>query len=168
VKPTTSASGSKPSGNTKNNRITRPQRSNQKNKVKDHPRKVKSSLNKTNSVFKPISNALVKHSVRNAKFESIYAICNKCLFESNHDMCLIDYVHDLNVKFLRSKDEAPDAIIKCIKNIQVHLNATIRNVRSDNGTQFVNQTLRDFYANVGISHQTSVARTSQQNGVVKR
>ncbi|GKA30824.1 retrovirus-related pol polyprotein from transposon TNT 1-94 [Tanacetum coccineum] len=74
----------------------------------------------------------------------------------------------LDVKFLRSKDEAPDAIIKCIKNIQVHLNATIRNVRSDNGTQFVNQTLRDFYANVGISHQTSVARTSQQNGVVKR
>ncbi|GJR27498.1 retrovirus-related pol polyprotein from transposon TNT 1-94 [Tanacetum coccineum] len=32
------------------------------------------------------------------------------------------------VRFLRSKDEAPDAIIKCIKNIQVHLNATLRNV----------------------------------------
>ncbi|GJU23363.1 hypothetical protein Tco_1156705 [Tanacetum coccineum] len=74
VKPTTSASGSKPSGNTKNNRITRPPRSNQKNKVEDHPRKVKSSLNKTNSVSEPISNALVKHFVRNAKFESICAL----------------------------------------------------------------------------------------------
>nr|GEU46434.1 hypothetical protein [Tanacetum cinerariifolium] len=62
VKPTTSASGSKPSDNTKTNRITRPPRSNQNNKVEDHPRKVKSSLNKTNSVSKPISNALVKHS----------------------------------------------------------------------------------------------------------
>ncbi|GJS34792.1 integrase, catalytic region, zinc finger, CCHC-type containing protein [Tanacetum coccineum] len=29
--------------------------------------------------------------------------------------------------FLRSKDEAPDAIIKYIKNIQVRLNATVRN-----------------------------------------
>ncbi|GJW99864.1 hypothetical protein Tco_0662560 [Tanacetum coccineum] len=29
-------------------------------------------------------NALVKHSVRNAKFESMCAICNKCLFEANH------------------------------------------------------------------------------------
>ncbi|GKB27545.1 retrovirus-related pol polyprotein from transposon TNT 1-94 [Tanacetum coccineum] len=38
------------------------------------------------------------------------------------------------VKFLRSKDEAPDAIIKCIKNIQVRLNATVRNIRTDNGT----------------------------------
>ncbi|GJY60182.1 retrovirus-related pol polyprotein from transposon TNT 1-94 [Tanacetum coccineum] len=29
--------------------------------------------------------------------------------------------------FLRTKDEAPEAIIKCIKNIQVRLNATVRN-----------------------------------------
>nr|GEV87977.1 Gag-Pol polyprotein [Tanacetum cinerariifolium] len=97
VKLTTSASGSKPSGNTKNNRITRPPRSNQKNKVEDHSRKVKSSLNKMNYVSKPISNALVKHSVRNDKFESICAIYNKCLFNANHDMCLIDFVNDVNV-----------------------------------------------------------------------
>ncbi|GJR06355.1 retrovirus-related pol polyprotein from transposon TNT 1-94 [Tanacetum coccineum] len=79
-----------------------------------------------------------------------------------------DYSRFTWVKFLRSKDEAPDAIIKCIKNIQVRLNATVRNVRTDNGTEFVNQTLREFYENVGITHQTSVARTPQQNGVVKR
>ncbi|GJU16599.1 retrovirus-related pol polyprotein from transposon TNT 1-94 [Tanacetum coccineum] len=66
------------------------------------------------------------------------------------------------------RDEAPDAIIKCIKNIQVRLNATVCNVRIDNGTELVNQTLRDFYENVGISHQTSVARTPQQNDVVER
>nr|GEX31652.1 hypothetical protein [Tanacetum cinerariifolium] len=98
VKPTTSVSGSKPSGNTKNNRITRPPSSNQKNKVEDHSRKVKSSLNKMNSVFEPVSNALVKHFVRNAKFESICAIYNKCLFVANHDMCIIDYVNDVNVR----------------------------------------------------------------------
>ncbi|GJR73501.1 retrovirus-related pol polyprotein from transposon TNT 1-94 [Tanacetum coccineum] len=38
----------------------------------------------------------------------------------------------------------------------------------DNGTKFVNQTLREFYENVGISHQTSVTRTPQQNSVVER
>nr|GEY09181.1 hypothetical protein [Tanacetum cinerariifolium] len=38
----------------------------------------------------------------------------------------------------------------------------------DNGTEFVNQTLREFYENVGISHQTSIARAPQQNGVVER
>ncbi|GJT40958.1 hypothetical protein Tco_0940823 [Tanacetum coccineum] len=55
VNSTTSASGSKPSGNTKKNRITRPPSSNQKNKVEEHPRKVKSSLNKTNSISEPIN-----------------------------------------------------------------------------------------------------------------
>nr|GEU63659.1 hypothetical protein [Tanacetum cinerariifolium] len=93
VHTTTSASGSNPSGNTKKNRVSRPPSSNQKNKVEEHPRKVKSSLNKTNSISKPISNAHVKHSVRNAKFESICAICNKCLFDANHDMYVIDYVN---------------------------------------------------------------------------
>ncbi|GKD75651.1 retrovirus-related pol polyprotein from transposon TNT 1-94 [Tanacetum coccineum] len=66
------------------------------------------------------------------------------------------------------RDEAPDTIIKCIKNIQVCLNATVRNVQTYNGTEFVNQTLREFYENVYILHQTSVARTPQQNEVVKR
>ncbi|GJY63030.1 retrovirus-related pol polyprotein from transposon TNT 1-94 [Tanacetum coccineum] len=335
VNPTTSASGSKPSGNTNNNRITRPPRSNQKNKVEDHPRNVKSSLNN----YEPINNALVKHFLRNAKFESMCAICNKCLFDTNYDMRLVDFVNDVNVrskskykrnkkrkawkpmgvftdvgymwkptgrlftivdnscpltritpkkivhlkettpklaetpkpeikvysrrpkqlksvvlccpdcslvsglwmfktydrellsahelpcalgkskkyshqpkaedtnqeklyllhmdlcgpmhveslngkkyilvivddyyrftwvKFLRSKDEALDAIIKCIKNIQVRLNATVCNVRTNNGTEFVNQTLCDFYENVGILHQTSVAHTPQQNSVVER
>nr|GEY45252.1 retrovirus-related Pol polyprotein from transposon TNT 1-94 [Tanacetum cinerariifolium] len=37
-----------------------------------------------------------------------------------------DYSQFTWVKFLRSKDEAPDDIIKCIKNMQVHLNATVR------------------------------------------
>nr|GEZ40295.1 hypothetical protein [Tanacetum cinerariifolium] len=38
----------------------------------------------------------------------------------------------------------------------------------NNGTEFVNQTLRDYYEEVGISHETSVARSPHQNGVVER
>ncbi|GJY85659.1 hypothetical protein Tco_0499685 [Tanacetum coccineum] len=85
VKPTTSASRSKPLGNTKNNRITRPPRSYQKNKVEDHLRKVKSSLNKTNSISEPIRNALLSSPVRNANLNIICAICNKCLFYDKPD-----------------------------------------------------------------------------------
>nr|GEU61934.1 hypothetical protein [Tanacetum cinerariifolium] len=38
----------------------------------------------------------------------------------------------------------------------------------DNRTEFVNQTLSEYYEQVGISHETSVALSSQQNDVVKR
>ncbi|GJW56312.1 retrovirus-related pol polyprotein from transposon TNT 1-94 [Tanacetum coccineum] len=69
---------------------------------------------------------------------------------------------------LASKDEAPDFIIKFLKMIQVRLNATVRNIRTDIGTEFVNQTLRSNYESVGISHETSIACTLQQNGVVLR
>nr|GEW01038.1 hypothetical protein [Tanacetum cinerariifolium] len=44
----------------------------------------------------------------------------------------------------------------------------VRRIRTDNGTEFVNQTLRDYYEEVDISHETSVARSPQQNGVVER
>ncbi|GJU57666.1 retrovirus-related pol polyprotein from transposon TNT 1-94 [Tanacetum coccineum] len=78
-----------------------------------------------------------------------------------------DYSRFTWVKFLASKDEAHDFIIKFLKMIQVRLNATVRNIHTDNGTEFVNQTLRDYYEQVGISHETSIAQTLQQNGVVE-
>nr|GEY31457.1 hypothetical protein [Tanacetum cinerariifolium] len=72
------------------------------------------------------------------------------------------------VKFLRSKDKTPDFIIKFLKMIQVRLKIPVHSIRTDNGIKFVNQTLRDYYEEVGISHETSVARSPQQNGVVER
>ncbi|GJS34268.1 retrovirus-related pol polyprotein from transposon TNT 1-94 [Tanacetum coccineum] len=75
-----------------------------------------------------------------------------------------DYSRFTWVKFLASKDEAPDFIIKFLKMIQVRLNATVKNIYTDNETEFVNQTLRSYYESVDISHETSVALTLQQNG----
>ncbi|GJY05684.1 retrovirus-related pol polyprotein from transposon TNT 1-94 [Tanacetum coccineum] len=49
------------------------------------------------------------------------------------------------VKFLQSKDEVPEFVIKFLKMIQVHLNATVCNIRTDNGIEFVNQTLKAYY-----------------------
>nr|GEW18048.1 retrovirus-related Pol polyprotein from transposon TNT 1-94 [Tanacetum cinerariifolium] len=79
-----------------------------------------------------------------------------------------DYSRFTWVKCLRSKDEAPKFIIKFLKMIQVRLKVPVRRIQTDNGTEFVNQTLREYYEQVGVSHKTSVARSSQQNGVVER
>nr|GFA33274.1 retrovirus-related Pol polyprotein from transposon TNT 1-94 [Tanacetum cinerariifolium] len=64
-------------------------------------------------------------------------------------------------------DEAPDFIIKFLKMIQVRLKVSGRRIRTDNGIEFVNQTLREYYEEVDISHETSVARSLQQNGVIE-
>ncbi|GJS69069.1 retrovirus-related pol polyprotein from transposon TNT 1-94 [Tanacetum coccineum] len=60
-----------------------------------------------------------------------------------------DYSRFTWVKFLRSKDETPAVVIKFLKQIQVGLNKTVRFIRTDNGTEFVNKTLYDYYENVG-------------------
>ncbi|GKG01020.1 retrovirus-related pol polyprotein from transposon TNT 1-94, partial [Tanacetum coccineum] len=72
------------------------------------------------------------------------------------------------VKCLTSKDEAPDFIINFLKMNQVRLKTLVRCIRTDNGTEFVNQTLCEYYEKVGISYEISVAHSSHQNGVVER
>ncbi|GKD42675.1 hypothetical protein Tco_1267320 [Tanacetum coccineum] len=98
LKSSTSASKSQPSSNTKNNRILQTTSSNQKNKVKDHLRKVKSKSNKMNRVVEPICNADVKHSMLKENSELICATCNQCMFDAIHDMCILDFVKDVNVR----------------------------------------------------------------------
>ncbi|GJS59099.1 retrovirus-related pol polyprotein from transposon TNT 1-94 [Tanacetum coccineum] len=79
-----------------------------------------------------------------------------------------DYSRFTWVKFLWSKDEAPNFIIKFLKMIQLRLKVPVRRIRTDNGTEFVNQTLHEYYEKVGICHETSKARSPQQNGVIER
>nr|GEW99176.1 hypothetical protein [Tanacetum cinerariifolium]GEX14038.1 hypothetical protein [Tanacetum cinerariifolium] len=79
-----------------------------------------------------------------------------------------DYSRFTLVKCLRSKDEAPNFIIKFLKMIQVRLKVSVRCIQTDNGTEFVNQTLHEFYEQVGISYETSVARSPQQNSFDER
>ncbi|GJQ90804.1 retrovirus-related pol polyprotein from transposon TNT 1-94 [Tanacetum coccineum] len=79
-----------------------------------------------------------------------------------------DYSRFTWVKFLRSKDETPEFVINFLKQIQVGLNKTVRYIRTDNGTEFVNQVMSKYYEGVGIFNQKFVPRTPQQNSIVER
>ncbi|GKD59501.1 retrovirus-related pol polyprotein from transposon TNT 1-94, partial [Tanacetum coccineum] len=281
------ASGSQPSGNTKKDRILQTQSSTQKNKVEAYRRKVKSSLKNKDHVVAPKGTAHVQHSKLNANSELKCVKCNGCMLSDNHDLCVLDYIDNVNAraksksakkqtkrkvwkptrkmntttteaplrkqvvldnetskpavtffysrkprnsktnvpvsisKVLQSvsankkepskywgsiisnvpssslnecrhddvlsyksssqssktspgygterfKNEAPDFIINFLKNDPTRLKVPVRLIRTDNRTEFVNQTLREYYEKVGISHETSVARSPQQNGVVER
>nr|GFA31989.1 hypothetical protein [Tanacetum cinerariifolium] len=81
---------------------------------------------------------------------------------------MYDYTKFRWVRFLCTKDETPAVFEKFLKNSQLALKATVRTVRTDNGTEFVNKTLTDLFESVGITHQTSVLRSPLQNDVVER
>nr|GFB37533.1 retrovirus-related Pol polyprotein from transposon TNT 1-94 [Tanacetum cinerariifolium] len=79
-----------------------------------------------------------------------------------------DYSRYTWTHFLRSKDETPEVLIDFLRLVQRGLQAQVRVVRTDKGTEFMNQTLHTYFAAEGIQHQTSVARRPEQNGVVER
>nr|GEU54177.1 reverse transcriptase domain-containing protein [Tanacetum cinerariifolium] len=71
------------------------------------------------------------------------------------------------VHFLRSKDEAPKVIKTFLKRITILLQSPVIIIRIDNGTEFKNQILKEYFDSVGISHQASSVRTPQQNRAVE-
>nr|GFB20131.1 integrase, catalytic region, zinc finger, CCHC-type, peptidase aspartic, catalytic [Tanacetum cinerariifolium] len=87
--------------NTKKNRIRRTQRKAKKNKIKDHLRTVKSSLNKKSVVDSKATSSVI-NSVLNVNSDLKYASCNGCLFSDNHDACVVAYINSMNVS-IKSK-----------------------------------------------------------------
>nr|GEU38758.1 hypothetical protein [Tanacetum cinerariifolium] len=79
-----------------------------------------------------------------------------------------DYYRYTWTHFLRSKDETPKVLIDFLMLVQRGLQAQVRIVRTNKGTEFLNQTLHAYFAAERILYQTSVARTPEQNDVVER
>nr|GEV68077.1 retrovirus-related Pol polyprotein from transposon TNT 1-94 [Tanacetum cinerariifolium] len=67
-----------------------------------------------------------------------------------------------------TKDETPEVIKNFLKKIFVRLQAPVIIVRTDNRTEFKNHALKEYFDSVGITHETTVAKTPQQNGVIER
>nr|GEX45487.1 retrovirus-related Pol polyprotein from transposon TNT 1-94 [Tanacetum cinerariifolium] len=77
-----------------------------------------------------------------------------------------DYSRYMWVHFLRSKDKALDVIIKFMKRITILLQSPVIIIRIDNGSEFKNQVLKEYFDTIGISHQLYSVRTPQQNGAI--
>ncbi|GKF45588.1 retrovirus-related pol polyprotein from transposon TNT 1-94 [Tanacetum coccineum] len=55
-----------------------------------------------------------------------------------------------------------------MERITVLLQSPVIIIRTDNGTEFKNQILKEYFYSVGISHRASSVRIPQQNGVVEQ
>nr|GEY15588.1 hypothetical protein [Tanacetum cinerariifolium] len=91
-----STSGSQPQGNTKNVKLQRAPSKAKKDKLEDHPRTVRPSLNKKKSVVNTKANSFVTNSKLNVNADLKCAMCNGCLFFHNHDSCVLAYINSVN------------------------------------------------------------------------
>nr|GEV76200.1 uncharacterized mitochondrial protein AtMg00810-like [Tanacetum cinerariifolium] len=106
----------------------------------------------------------------NATIKRVYYVeeLNHNLFSVGQFCDVDDYSRYTWTHFLRSKDETLEVLIDFLRLVRRGLQAQVRVVRTDKGTKFLNQTLHEYFAAEGIQHQTFVARTPEQNGVVER
>nr|GEV63056.1 hypothetical protein [Tanacetum cinerariifolium] len=155
VNSSTEASGSKPKRNTKNSWII-PAKSDKKKKVKAHPRNNKSKLKQENRVDSSISSKCTKPTRRKFTLGEQCPLSRVYYVEGlGNNLFSVDGVELLNGS-------------RALNLYTISVEDMIRYIRTDNDTKFVNQKLTEFYESVDITHQKSVLRTPQQNGVVER
>ncbi|GJR12426.1 retrovirus-related pol polyprotein from transposon TNT 1-94 [Tanacetum coccineum] len=72
------------------------------------------------------------------------------------------------VYFLKKKSQAPETIMSFIKRVEKQNDIKVKQLKTDNGTEFRNSILVNFYDEKGISQNFSSPYTSEQNGVAKK
>nr|GEV74868.1 zinc finger BED domain-containing protein RICESLEEPER 2-like [Tanacetum cinerariifolium] len=85
-----------------------------------------------------------------------------------NDQTCIAYLKEKQHKASSSKDETSGILKKFITKIENVVDKKVKVIRCDNGSEFKNSVMNDFYAMKGIRREFSVARTPQQNGVAER
>ncbi|GJT70628.1 hypothetical protein Tco_1029914 [Tanacetum coccineum] len=110
VRLSTSASGSQPSGNTRNDKIQQTPSSNSKNKVEAHSRNVKSSLNKRNGTVKVNGSASVQNSKKHDNSDYVCINGDDCM--SSDNLCISNSMNDVKFRAKPKKRKSKKEIWK--------------------------------------------------------
>ncbi|GKB03470.1 putative ribonuclease H-like domain-containing protein [Tanacetum coccineum] len=96
--------------------------------------------------------------------------CVACQKGKQHKATLVtdDYSRFSWVIFLAKKDETCRILKDFISGIENQLDHKVKIIRCDNGTEFKNYDMNQFYGMKGIKREFSNARTLQQNEVAER
>nr|GEU41658.1 zf-CCHC domain-containing protein/UBN2 domain-containing protein [Tanacetum cinerariifolium] len=128
---------------------------------KENFQKNNTSVNQTEPSFGKSKKQSHKPKYEDSNPEKLYLLhmdlCGPmCVASINGKKYILVIMDDYSwftwVKFLSSKDEVPNFIIMFLKMIQVRLNMPVKNIHTDNGIEFVNQTLRSYYKSVDLSY----------------
>ncbi|GAA0149387.1 transmembrane signal receptor [Lithospermum erythrorhizon] len=79
-----------------------------------------------------------------------------------------DYSRTTWTFLISSKTQVGPMIKQFFVMVQTQFNKTIKTIRTDNGTEFGNHDIINFFTSHGILHQKSCPYTPQQNGIVER
>nr|GEZ89573.1 hypothetical protein [Tanacetum cinerariifolium] len=88
-------------------RIRQTQSRAKKNKLEDHHRTVRPSLNNKKSVVNTKAISSVPNSKLNVNSDLKCATCNGCLFSDNHDLCVLEFINSVNARIKSKSAKKP-------------------------------------------------------------
>jgi hypothetical protein len=85
---------------------------------------------------------------------------------SNFLVIVDEYSRMLWIKIIYKKSEVPNIIKNWIESIEKQTGLSVQQIRSDNGTEFVNSNMTEYLTKKGITHQRSCPYHPHQNGIL--
>lgn len=79
-----------------------------------------------------------------------------------------DYSGYCIVRFMKKKSEVQELFQHFVALVHTETGREIKTLRSDNGGEYMSSEFQNWLKKKGIRHETSVAKTPQQNGVAER
>lgn len=79
-----------------------------------------------------------------------------------------DHSRKIFVFFLKSKEDVKNAIINFVNRVETEIGKKVKKIRSDNGREYVNKTLENYFQSKGIIHEKTVPYNPEQNGLAER
>lgn len=79
-----------------------------------------------------------------------------------------DYSRKVHVYIMKNKSDVVEKFQEYKANVQNQLNAKIKILRTDNGTEYLSNSFSNILKDSGISHQTTNPYTPEQNGLAER
>ena len=97
----------------------------------------------------------------------LYKIPSSC--GAHYFLTIVDYFsRGVWVYLMKEKSETEKYIKLFVAMIKTQFDKVVKIIRIDNGSEFKSRSIRGFYAQCGMIHQTSCVETPQQNGRVER
>jgi hypothetical protein len=81
---------------------------------------------------------------------------------------LDDYTKLSVVRFIANKSDVSNVVKNTLQLLETQGKATLRAVRTDRGTEYLNRTLYDYLSSKGVVHEKTAPYTPQQNGAAER
>ncbi|GJW15149.1 retrovirus-related pol polyprotein from transposon TNT 1-94 [Tanacetum coccineum] len=107
--------------------------------------------------------------VRDVYVLDMTSSAQKSINHEKYTLVIVDeYSRYTWVYFLKKKSQAPETIMSFIKRVENQNDIKVKQLRTDNGTEFRNSILVNFCDEKGISQNFSSPYTPEQNGVAER